>query len=1005
MAGQFSEVGNFAANGASNVNPALVDILKQAADRTGMQVEAYSGYRPGDPRFHGKGMATDIRIIGPDGKPLPNYQTPETFQTYEQLAQAARQVQMEQYPELANQFRWGGYFGGPKGQYGSMDLMHFDLGGGNGLGMAGGSWENGLTNKQAALYQMANHKPQGLENLTVPADQRSTALALAGQNAASPAVGAVNALAKGVPANPVQTVNYVPPPFSGQQANFQPLLGDEQPAPQSAAPATPKASPAPSVAAPDPNADPLKAWGVDAGTPAPSQATPATPEQDVLKAWGIDQNANAPAAAVAAAPAQAPAIGLNDAIRSVGTGVPIIGGLLNKLNAGTNALVAPAVNPFLSKENQLQGGTFGERYQNSLAQQEGMDANYAKDHPIANTVGNVTGAVGGMIPAIAAAPWAMGAGAGGLAGNMLMGGISGATIGGADSAIRSGGDPEAIKQGLEVGGIFGGLGPAAGKLIGAAGNKLLNVFSGTNSAARNVAQVLSDIGMTPAQAKNALTKMGPNATLADLDPALTAEAGGLAAQGGAPTSILKNAMAQRAAGADDRVSQAVETTLGPRPDLTQAQEAISAKASADASPHYNSAGNAPLDPTNVLATINKRLETANGSEKAILTRFKGYLSDPTAADIGAQTKQVAGTNLNQITDYIANSGSTDTGLDAARAILVKAQSGTLDQAAAQEALSHLQASDPAAQKLISSAADALDQVSPLKTNPQALLKVRQAMDDDIQKAPMSDTTGGKNAERAANDIRGSLDSVLKQNIGIKNGDAAYYAQMQKARALDEGQQIFSPKTKIEDWNRSIAAKQPEEIQTMQTGALSSLWDALDNARNGDLTAIRGLLGKSTANRAKLEALFPNSEPIFDKISNEATMRATEQRVAQNSATAERQAVQQKYAPKQNGSAGTAEVLAGEALAGGPGAVAGYLGRNALNSVRNQISEGARSALTQGTASGLVATGPEQQQFLNKLARAAATSQASSAITNGANIGSNLLLRGVGDGYRNSLIRH
>lgn len=221
MTGQFSEVGNFTANGADNVNPALVDILKEAADRTGMQVQAYSGYRPGDPRFHGKGMATDIRIIGPDGKPLPNYQTPQTFQTYEQLAQAARQVQMEKYPELADQFRWGGYFGGPKGQYGAMDLMHFDLGGGNGLGMAGGSWENGLTDKQAALYNMAHHKPQGLENLAVPADQRSTALAMAGQDATPPAVGAVNGLAQGgnLPATPVQTVGYVPPPFSGQQGN------------------------------------------------------------------------------------------------------------------------------------------------------------------------------------------------------------------------------------------------------------------------------------------------------------------------------------------------------------------------------------------------------------------------------------------------------------------------------------------------------------------------------------------------------------------------------------------------------------------------------------------------------------------------------------------------------------------------------------------------------------------------------------------------------------------
>jgi hypothetical protein len=817
-----------------------------------------------------------------------------------------------------------------------------------------------------------------------------------------------------VPANPVQSVNYVPPPFSGQQGNFQPLFNEQpQQAPQAPAqqqaPAVeraPLAPPATPGAAPASQADPLAAWGIklDADPAVQSQAPaqPTSQPEDPLKAWGIDLSA--PAAAVAQSQAAAPSgdIGINGLIRSVGTGVPILGGLLNKANAATNALVAPAINPFLSKENQLAGGTYGERYANSLAQQEGMDASFAKDHPITNTVGNITGAVGGTLPAIAAAPWAFGAASGGLAGNMLMGGISGSAIGGADSAVRSGGDLDAIKQGAKIGALLGGVAPAAGKLIGKGVGSAYNWLTGTSTASRNVAEVLSDIGMTPQQAQNALTKMGPNATLADLDPALTAEAGGLAAQGGAPTSILKKAMAQRAAGADDRVAQAVETTLGPRPDLTQAQDAIAAKASADAGPHYQSAGTAPLDASSVLATINKKLETANGSEKAILTKFKGYLSDPTATDIGAQTQQVAGNNLNQITNYIAQSGSADSGLDAARAILVKAQSGSLDKDAAQQALSHLQTSDPAAQKLISDAANSIDAVTPLKTDPQALLKVRQAMDDNIQTAPMSETTGGKNAARTANDIRGSLDSVLKQNHGIKNGDAAYSAQMQHARALDEGQQIFSPKTKIEDWNRSIAAKTPDQVQSMQTGALSSLWDALDNARNGDLTAIRSLLGKSTANRAKLEALFPDSSDIFDKISNEAAMRSTEQRVAQNSATAERQAVQQKYAPKPNGASGMAEVIAGEALGGGPGAVAGYLGRNALNAIRTQISEGSRSALSEGTARGLSATGPEQQVFLNQLSRAAATSRGSTALTGNIERGTNLLLRGVGDQYRRQI---
>lgn len=1022
--GSFQEVGNLVKNGANHVNPALLDILQTAAQKAGMTVEAYSGYRPGDPRQHGKGEATDIRIIGPDGKPLPNYQTPETFSAYETLAQAARQVQQEKYPNLANQFRWGGYFSGDKGKYGAMDLMHFDLGGSDKLGMAGGSWDKGLTKEQAANF---------------PGVKSVGALAFAPESAGNSAADAVNSMGAGglggVQPHQVQSVSFVPPPFSGQDGNFQPLIDDQsqqpdplnasqapmthEPDPVQSAPLAPVQAPANPTQAPDSQAvapehdDTMKAWGLNAAPTDAAQTVqapdasgqPANPDDALVKAWGLDKTDAAPAETMTKAPDSAPgsSIGLNDAVRSVATGVPIVGGLLNKADAATNALIAPLVNPMLSDENKLQGGSFGERYDNSLNQLNGMDADYAKQHPIANTVGNVVGGVAGTVPLIMAAPAAMGAGSGGLAGNMLAGAASGATIGAADSAIRSGGDLEATKNGAELGGFFGGLGPAAGKALGAAGNKLLDLASRTTPAARNVANVLAEIGMTPQQAKATLAKMGPEATLADIDPALTAEAGGLASQGGAPTSILKNAMAQRAAGADDRVSQAVETTLGPRPDLTASTEAIKAKASADAGPHYQSAPTDPLDPAPVLAAINKKLETANGSEKNILTKFKGYLTDPAVSDIGAQTQKVAGDSLNSITDHIATTGSTDSGLDAARAILVKAQSGAIDRDTALAALQHLQTADPAAQKLISGAADAIDKVTPLKTDPQALLKVRQAMDDDIQKAPQSETTGGANAERAANNVRGDLDKVLKTNKGIANGDAAYHAQMENARALDEGTEIFSPKTKIEDLRRSVTAKTPERVDHMRTGALSSLWDALDNARHGDLTAIKSLLGKSTANRQKLEALFPNSSDIFDKISNEAAMRTTEQRVAQNSATAERQAVNQKYAPKPNGATGMAEAVVGESLAGGPGAAVGYLGRNALNSLRSQISEGSRNALTEGTAKGLASTGPEQQIFLNQLARAAATSKGNAGISRAANIGTNLLFHAASDRYRNQLL--
>lgn len=166
--GSFNAVGNY----RSGVDARLTDILQTAAAQSGMKVDAFSGFRAGDSRFHGKGLATDIRLFDAAGKALPNYQDAGSFRAYEQFAQTARSVQMEKYPELAQDFRWGGYFGGPKGKDGAVDTMHFDLGGRR-VGMGGGSWEGGLNAGQRALWP-------GAESAGMAEQVKSTTKALEG---------------------------------------------------------------------------------------------------------------------------------------------------------------------------------------------------------------------------------------------------------------------------------------------------------------------------------------------------------------------------------------------------------------------------------------------------------------------------------------------------------------------------------------------------------------------------------------------------------------------------------------------------------------------------------------------------------------------------------------------------------------------------------------------------------------------------------------------------------
>lgn len=188
------------AGSAPGVDPRLAKILQQASSSLpdGYTAKIVSGLREGDPRFHGRGMATDLQIIDPQGNPLANYQDAKTFRTYEQLAQAARRTQMQVAPELSDQFRWGGYFSGGKGKYGALDLMHFDLGGGNGLGMAGGSWEKGLTDQQRALFPGV--QSAGMADSQPPVQMASAqtgTFAAPGSQTAAPADAAMPPIAPG----------------------------------------------------------------------------------------------------------------------------------------------------------------------------------------------------------------------------------------------------------------------------------------------------------------------------------------------------------------------------------------------------------------------------------------------------------------------------------------------------------------------------------------------------------------------------------------------------------------------------------------------------------------------------------------------------------------------------------------------------------------------------------------------------------------------------------------
>lgn len=187
-------------------------------------------------------------------------------------------------------------------------------------------------------------------------------------------------------------------------------------------------------------------------------------------------------------------IGLNDVVRSAATGVPIIGGLLNKAEAATNAALAPLVDPLLPDSfEKLPEGTWGERYKHALDIQNRKDEKFQGEHPIASTAAEIGGGVAATLPLAATGVGAklLGLSAKTLPGQVGAGAVSGAGINALDAMAR-GGDP---MQGAEVGGGLGAVAPVAGRIAGAVMAPVINAARGiinpSEEAARRVGGMIA----------------------------------------------------------------------------------------------------------------------------------------------------------------------------------------------------------------------------------------------------------------------------------------------------------------------------------------------------------------------------------------------------------------------------------------------------------------------------------------------------------------------------------
>src|SRR5512139_943197 len=183
-------------------------------------------------------------------------------------------------------------------------------------------------------------------------------------------------------------------------------------------------------------------------------------------------------------------LSIDNVMRSIAQGVPVVGGLADKFSAGMDALT----NQFTGRGSAAPD--LSTRYAENLANEQGHTKAFEEANPATALTANLVGGIGALG---AAAKTATGAKLLGLTGQTLpaqitQGAISGAGINAADALTR-GQDP---LQGAEIGGAIGGLAPVAGRAIGAAVRGLGHVISPLNIPAENAAamKMLRSEGVT-----------------------------------------------------------------------------------------------------------------------------------------------------------------------------------------------------------------------------------------------------------------------------------------------------------------------------------------------------------------------------------------------------------------------------------------------------------------------------------------------------------------------------
>ncbi|AZO57884.1 hypothetical protein EJ078_00045 [Mesorhizobium sp. M1A.F.Ca.IN.022.06.1.1] len=556
----------------------------------------------------------------------------------------------------------------------------------------------------------------------------------------------------------------------------------------------------------------------------------------------------------------------------------------------------------------------GEKYDDVMRRIEAGTEAEKSMNPKLNTAAQVTGAVAGTIPAMAAAPEAFGIGATTKLGQYAAPFISGTLVNGADSAVRSGGDArETIKGGILGGGI-GLAAPIVAPLIGKgvkaiADNVQLSLIAKALGLDKSATKVLANAVRQDAVEPGALSQLGENGMLMDLGPNLRHTAGAVAATPGEGKAIVRNAIGARDANANWRIRSSINDTLGAAPTPSRIIDRASRNQQYLA-PEYREALReaAPVDAAPIARYLDAEAQTLRGDAQKGIQRVRSML------------------------DYVP----TPQEIEQARATGQTVPGG-------------------------------------LVTDAETLLNTRHAIDDLLQTAQGTNHVNALTTARQAVD-----DELAASVPGIKEVDAKYAELARQKEAVQRGQTVLSsgreaPRPEeLADEVRQGALPQGLQVGPsavplrLREGARAEI-ERIVGTKANDRVALQQIIkGEGDWNRARLSSLFGSdkAKAIIDLLDRERLFNDTSNIVTRNSETAARIAARDAIDGGGSSGFGVREGF----IAGGARGAARAAATRSVERVIDALSNGGNEKAISDMARSLIG-GPQQSAVLDALMRA------------------------------------